>query len=121
MVITGAHNSSYGLLVIKKPNTRTLGLSWPHYTIRQIQTPISMHVDHNYCAAKCFSENYRLKNFCYLKLATHFMHSKKLTNKNQKTFSEKQKGFRDGLSCSTPQETRGNAITQPQSHLIPKL
>jgi len=33
-----------------------------------------------------------------------------------KKFSEKQKGFRDGLSYSTPQkseETRGNAITQP--------
>jgi len=38
-----------------------------------------------------------------------------------KIFSEKQKEFRDGLSYSTPQiseETRGNAITQPQSHLI---
>jgi len=40
-----------------------------------------------------------------------------------KIFSEKQKGFRDGLSYSTPQkseETRGNAITQPQSHPIKK-
>ena len=48
---------------------------------------------------------------CYLKLATHLMHSKNLTNKKQKIFSEKQKGFRDGLlSYSTPQkseETRG--------------
>jgi len=35
-----------------------------------------------------------------------------------KILSEKQKGFRDGLSYSTPQkskETRGNAITQPWS------
>jgi len=49
---------------------------------------------------------------------------KKLTIKKQKNFSEKQKGFRDGLSYSTPQkceETRGNAITQPQSHPIPKF
>jgi len=42
-------------------------------------------------------------------------------DKKQKIFSEKQKGFRDGLSYSTPQiskETRGNAITQPRSHPI---
>jgi len=52
------------------------------------------------------------------------MHSKKHTNKKQKFFSEKQKGFRDGLSYSTPQkskETRENAITQPWSHPIPKF
>jgi len=52
------------------------------------------------------------------------MCSKKLTNKKHKIFSGKQKGFRDGLSYSTPQkseETRGNAITQPQSHPIPKF
>jgi len=51
----------------------------------------------------------------------HFMHSKNLTNKKQKIFSEKQKEFRDGLSYSTPQkskEIRGNAITQPRSHPI---
>ena len=44
--------------------------------------------------------------------------------KKQKIFSEKQKGFRDGLSYSTPQkseETRGNAITQPRSHPIKKM
>jgi len=38
-----------------------------------------------------------------------------IINKKQKIFSEKQKGFSDGLSYSTPQkseETRGNAITQ---------
>ena len=35
----------------------------------------------------------------------------------------KNKGFRDGLSYSTPQseETRENAITQPWSHLILKF
>jgi len=52
------------------------------------------------------------------------MRSKNLTNKKQKIFSEKQKGFRDGLSYSTPQksaETRGNAITQPRSHPIKKM
>jgi len=32
------------------------------------------------------------------------MRSKKLTNKKQKIFSNKQKGFRDGLSYSTPQK-----------------
>jgi len=44
--------------------------------------------------------------------------------KKQKIFSEKQKGFRDGLSYSTPQkskETSGNAITQPRSHPNPKF
>ena len=44
-------------------------------------------------------------------------------NKKQKIFSEKQKGFRDGLSYPTPQksqETRGNVITQPRSHPIKK-
>ena len=38
-----------------------------------------------------------------------------------KNFSEKQKGFRDGLSYSTPQkskETSGNVITQPRNHPI---
>jgi len=52
------------------------------------------------------------------------MHSKKLTNKKQNIFSEKQKGFRDSLSYSTPQKskgTRGNAITQPWSHPNPKF
>ena len=45
-------------------------------------------------------------------------------DKKQKIFSEKQKGFRDGLSYTTPQkseETRGNAITQPRSHPIKKM
>jgi len=45
-------------------------------------------------------------------------------NKKQNIFSEKQKGFRDGLSYSTPpksEETRGNAITQPRSHPIKKM
>jgi len=44
--------------------------------------------------------------------------------KKKKIFSEKQKGFRDGLCYSTPQkskETRGNAITQPWSHPIKKM
>jgi len=36
----------------------------------------------------------------------HFMRSQKLTNKKQKIFSEKQKGFRDGLSYSTPQKIK---------------
>jgi len=39
--------------------------------------------------------------------------------RKSRNFSERQKGFRDGLSCSTPQkneETRENAITQPRSH-----
>jgi len=34
------------------------------------------------------------------------MRSKKLTNKKQKIFFEKQKGFRDGLSYSTPQKAK---------------
>jgi len=84
-------------------------------------------------ACKVFSETtcrsctvrLTLKHFCYvyLKLTTHFMHSNKLTNKKQKIFSEKQEGFRDGLSYSTPQkseETRAIAITQARSHPIPE-
>jgi len=46
-----------------------------------------------------------------------------LSTTRSKNFLRKQKGFRDGLSCSTPQkseETRGNAITQSQSHPIKK-
>jgi len=34
------------------------------------------------------------------------MRSKNLTNKKKKIFSEKQKGFRDGLSYSTPQKVK---------------
>jgi len=63
-------------------------------------------------------------HFCYLKRASHFVRSKKLTNKKQKIFSKKQKGFWDGLSYSTPQkskETRGNAITQPPFGLRPTV
>jgi len=44
--------------------------------------------------------------------------------KKQKFSPKKQKGFRDGLSYSTPQkseERRGNAITQPWSHPIKKM
>jgi len=57
----------------------------------------------------------------WLRACTPFVHSKNLTNKKQNIFFDKQKGFRDGLSYSTPQkseETRGNAITQPQSQPI---
>jgi len=46
-------------------------------------------------------------------------------NTRSKKFSpKKQKGFRDGISYSTPQkseETRGNAITQLQSHPIKNM
>jgi len=41
--------------------------------------------------------------------------------RSKKFSPKKQKGFRDGLSYSTPQkgeETRGNAFTQPQYHPI---
>ena len=45
--------------------------------------------------------------------------------KKQKIFSENKKDLgMAGLSYSTPQkstETRGNAITQPRSHPIPKF
>jgi len=46
-----------------------------------------------------------------------------MSTRSTKISPKKQKGFRDGLSYSTPQrseETRGNAITQPQSHPIIK-
>jgi len=91
----------------------TLQKCWGSIQYLKVQQGVSL----------CFT----LKHFCYLKLAMHFKHSKNLTNnKKQKNFSEKQKqkGFRDGLSYSTPQpseETRGNVITQPQSHPIPNF
>ena len=113
----------FSTLWLRNPIPHTPGLSWPTIT-RQIH-------GHRPCSKVFFwklgldSKVYiTLKHFCYLKLATHFMCSKKLTNKKQTIFSETQKGFRDGLSYSTPQkskETRGNAITQPRSHPIPKF
>jgi len=114
-------------MVIKKPSTRTQGFSWPTITIDRSKT-----TDHNFVTARYFSENWELhskvyftlKHFCYLKLTTHFMCSRMLTNKKQKKFSKKQKEFRDGLSYSTPpksEETRGNAITQLRSQPIPKF
>ena len=54
-----------------------------------------MHTDHNYCAAKEFLW---LKHFC-LPLPTHFLHSKKLTNKKQ-NFPWNQKEFTDGPSLN---------------------
>ena len=42
-------------------------------------------------------------------------------NKKQKIFSEKQKGFRDGLSYSTPQKAKKQGETQPRSHPIKKM
>ena len=57
--------------------------------------------------------------------ATHFMHSKRPTNKKAKTFLWKtKKHFSDWLSCSSlkkSEETRGNATAHLQSHPIPKL
>jgi len=56
-IITTTDLASFPDMVIKKPNTRTQpGLSWPT-VIRQIQDPISMHTDHNFSAARCFSKN----------------------------------------------------------------
>jgi len=48
----------------------------------------------------------------------------KVSPMKQKIFFKKQKGFRDGLSYSTPQkskETRRNAIIQPRSHPTKKM
>ena len=80
---------------------------------------------------QCFSENRELhskvyfipKHFCYLKLATHFMRSKKLTKK-QKIFSEKRKDL--GMVChiaplNKVKKQGENAITQPRSNPIPKF
>jgi len=64
---------------------------------------------------------FTLKHFCYLELAMHFMRSRKLTNKKQKIFSKKQKGFRDGLAYFTPQRNKVKCITQLWSHPIPSL
>ena len=41
-----------------------------------------------------------LKHLCYLKLATHFMRSKKLTNNKQKIFSENKKDL--GMAYHIP-------------------
>ena len=46
------------------------------------------------------------------------------STKSKKKFPEKEKGFRDGQSYSTPQKsekTRGTAITQPRSHPIKEM
>jgi len=40
---------------------------------------------------RSYTVKFILKLFCYLKLAMHFMCSRKLTNKKQKIFSEEQK------------------------------
>jgi len=69
-------------MVIKKPNTHTTGLS---SLLRHIQDPFPFIQ-----TTTCVSLKTRLKHFCYLKLATH-LRSKKLANKKQKIFSEKQK------------------------------
>ena len=48
----------------------------------------------------------------------------KSSQTRSKIFSQNEKGFRDGLAYFTPQrsrETKGNAITHPRSHPIPKL
>jgi len=53
----------------------------------------------------------------------HISCALKILQTRSKKFSLNNK-FRDGLSYSTPQkseETRGNGITQPQSHPIPKF
>ena len=49
-IVTTTDLASFLDMVIKKPNTRTPGLSWPTITT-QIQDPISMHTDHTFCAA----------------------------------------------------------------------
>ena len=66
-----------------------------------------MHKDHNFCAAVSLWKlglhikvYFTLKHFCYLKLATHFMRSKKLTNKKQKISSKNKKDL--GMACHIP-------------------
>jgi len=52
----------------------------------------------------------------------HFKHSKNFTNKKQKLFPEKQKGFRDGLSYSTPQKSeKQGEMPLPSLGPIPSL
>jgi len=90
-------------MVIKEPNTRTLGLSWPTITrqiqLTCIQTTTSMQ-QRGSLKTRSYTVRFTLKNFCYLKLATHFMHSKKLTNKIQKNSLENKKDL--GMTCHTP-------------------
>ena len=57
-------------------------------------------------------------NICITYHETFNFKSYSIILQEAKIFSEKQRGFRDGLSYSTPQkseETRGNTITQPWS------
>ena len=68
-------------------------ISWPTIT----KTDSTPHFHAYTSVQQGVSLKTGLKHFCYLKVAAHFMCSKKLTNKKQKIFSEKQKGFRDGL------------------------
>jgi len=53
-IITTTDHASFLDMVIKKPNTCT-----------QIQDPISMHTDHNFCTARCLSENKELHSKVY--------------------------------------------------------
>jgi len=51
------HIASFLNMGITKLNTHAPVISWPTIT-RQIQDPIFMHIDHNFCmCSKYFSEN----------------------------------------------------------------
>jgi len=71
-------------MVIKKPNNRTLGLSWPTIT----KTDLRPCIQTTTSVQQGVSQKIRLKHFCCLKLATHFMssqtRSKKISPKNKK-------------------------------------
>jgi len=54
---------------------------------------------------------------CKCKL--HIPCAKKANKQKMQNFLQKVKGFRDGLSKKKTK--KGNSITQPQSHSIPKI
>ena len=116
--------SSLGM-VIKKPNTRTLGLS----LLRQIQDPFpciqtTTSVQQG-VSLKTRSYSVRFTLHSSISVTSSWLRiscSPKSSQTRSKTFSPKNK--KDlGMAYHTPplkksEETTGNAITQPRSHPI---
>jgi len=119
-------------MVIKKPNTHTLGLSW-HTITRQIQDQFP-HVQTTTSAQqgvslKTRSYTVRFTLRSSIPITSSWLHiswALKSSQARSKNFLWKTKKKDLGIACHTPplknsEESRGNAITQPWSHPIPSL
>ena len=99
-------------MVIRKPNKPYLGLNWPAIT-RQIQDP--MHTDPSQLliqqGVSLKTRSYTVRFILHSSISvtsSWLCMSCALNNsqtRSQKIFSKEQKGFRDGLSYSTPQKS----------------